>query len=199
MPRRQRDPKRKRPLSLDQINTMQWADGFVPKGEDWPGLLAAYAQLRDEYLKRQELHPGGGRPPFVEWLYQTVHENGITIDTLIEQGDALTAPRRARFPALVVNPILAGYRFHVSGCWDRATCYALDVLDGTVTVGSLVRRACERHVRDLETGHARGLSFDADASAVAGWFYSHVDHVKGEWARPGWNPLDPRLRLEDSL
>ena len=38
--------------------------------------------------------------------------------------------------------------------------YASDVLDGKIVAGELVRLACERHFRDLETGADRGLVFD---------------------------------------
>ena len=38
--------------------------------------------------------------------------------------------------------------------------YALDVIEGKVVTGTLVRLACERHLMDLETGRDRGLYFD---------------------------------------
>ena len=39
-----------------------------------------------------------------------------------------------------------------------ATRYAVDVLRGDVLAGPLVRKACERHCRDLVKGADRGLT-----------------------------------------
>jgi phage terminase large subunit-like protein len=50
---------------------------------------------------------------------------------------------------------------------DPATAYAKAVISGKITAGRLVRLACERHLRDLESGHERGLSFDVEAAAYA--------------------------------
>lgn len=44
----------------------------------------------------------------------------------------------------------------------RATLYAESVLSGDILAGRLVRLACARHIRDLETGHERGLKFDSE-------------------------------------
>jgi phage terminase large subunit-like protein len=43
---------------------------------------------------------------------------------------------------------------------DRASRYALDVLDGKIVAGPHVRNACRRHIDDLQFGPARGLTFD---------------------------------------
>lgn len=50
---------------------------------------------------------------------------------------------------------------------DPTTAYATDVVAGKVVTGRLVRLACERHLRDLEEGHERGLTFDPDAAKHA--------------------------------
>jgi len=60
--------------------------------------------------------------------------------------------------------------------------YIREVLAGTVVVGRLVRLAVERHVRDLDDGHKRGLRFDEDAARHAIDFYGFLRHSKGEWA-----------------
>jgi phage terminase large subunit-like protein len=44
------------------------------------------------------------------------------------------------------------------------TAYARDVVAGRAVVGRLVRLACERHLRDLKEGPARGLRWDAEAA-----------------------------------
>lgn len=62
------------------------------------------------------------------------------------------------------------------------TQYAEAVLSGEVVAGRLVRLACERHLRDLADGAARGLRFDeAEAERVIG-FFRLLPHIKGEWA-----------------
>lgn len=60
--------------------------------------------------------------------------------------------------------------------------YVEDVLNGTITAGRLVRLACARHRKDLETGHERGLIFDEEAGARAIEFFGFLHHSKGEWA-----------------
>lgn len=60
--------------------------------------------------------------------------------------------------------------------------YVDSVLSGKQPVCRWVRLACERHVKDLETGHRRGLRFDETAAKVAISFFSVLRHWKGEWA-----------------
>jgi phage terminase large subunit-like protein len=49
-------------------------------------------------------------------------------------------------------------------------------------VGRYTMLACERHLRDLETGHQRGLLFSENVAAAAVRFYSLLTHNKGKWA-----------------
>lgn len=75
------------------------------------------------------------------------------------------------------------------GLTDAATQYAHDVTTGRVIAGRLVRLACERHLRDLVEGPARGLRWRGD---VADWtcsFFRLFRHSKGEFA-------GKRLKLE---
>jgi phage terminase large subunit-like protein len=64
--------------------------------------------------------------------------------------------------------------------WDQ---YVDDVLSGREVACRWVRLACERHVRDLETGRERGLYFDEQAAQVVVAFFAVLRHWKGEWAR----------------
>ncbi len=63
-----------------------------------------------------------------------------------------------------------------------AEAYVDAVLNGEQPACRWVRLACERHRRDLETGHERGLYFDETAAKVAIAFFSMLRHWKGEWA-----------------
>lgn len=49
--------------------------------------------------------------------------------------------------------------------------YARAVVGGEVVAGRLVRLACERHLRDLDAGHERGLRWDAAAAERAFQFF----------------------------
>jgi phage terminase large subunit-like protein len=50
---------------------------------------------------------------------------------------------------------------------DRTTQYAQDVIDGRIIAGPLVRDACLRHFRDLETAESRGFYYDPWEAAEA--------------------------------
>lgn len=65
------------------------------------------------------------------------------------------------------------------GCPVRA--YAQGVVAGTVPACKWVRLACERHLRDLETAHERGLWWDQEAADAAIAFFALLRHSKGRW------------------
>ncbi len=65
---------------------------------------------------------------------------------------------------------------------EEATAYARSVVAGETIAGGWVRKACARHLRDLEHGPARGLRFDLAAAGRAIHFMQSVKHYKGEWA-----------------
>lgn len=80
-----------------------------------------------------------------------------------------------------------------SAAVDRTTAYARDVVAGKYVVGQLVRKAAERHLRDLEEGAARGLRFDiAEAERSIDFFPIALRHWEGELgARPEAPDGDP--------
>lgn len=65
---------------------------------------------------------------------------------------------------------------------DRTTAYATDVVAGRAVAGPWVRLACERHLRDLEHGHERGLRFDTQLAARAIAFVECLTLADGEHA-----------------
>lgn len=65
---------------------------------------------------------------------------------------------------------------------DPVTAYARDVVAGRVVAGKPVRQACERHLRDLKEGPARGLRWDPAAAQVVFDFFRLLQHSKGRWA-----------------
>lgn len=63
------------------------------------------------------------------------------------------------------------------------TTYAEDVLAGRIVAGPYVRLACERHLRDLDLGPARGLNFNEDkANRVFTFFEKFLLLSEGEHA-----------------
>lgn len=79
---------------------------------------------------------------------------------------------------------------------DAVTQYALDVVAGRIVAGILVRKACERHLADLATGHERGLVFDRAAAEKAIAFFPLLRHYKGEWGPRPEVPLGDPIVLE---
>lgn len=65
---------------------------------------------------------------------------------------------------------------------DRTTAYARDVVEGGVVAGPWVRLACQRHLRDLEEGAARGLTFDVHLAARAMAFIECLTLADGQFA-----------------
>lgn len=57
---------------------------------------------------------------------------------------------------------------------DRATQYALDVRDGRLVAGRLVRQACERHLHDIDHAVERGLDWRAEESETVIDFFAEV-------------------------
>lgn len=62
------------------------------------------------------------------------------------------------------------------------TAYAQGVVAGLVPAGSLVVKACQRHLDDLKFGAARGLTFSEKAADRAILTFGFLRHYKGEWA-----------------
>ena len=57
---------------------------------------------------------------------------------------------------------------------DPTTAYARAVTEGQIIAGPHVRATCARHLRDLESGHERGLTWDVDAADRALGFFPAV-------------------------
>ncbi|TVT66045.1 MAG: terminase large subunit [Pseudomonas sp.] len=63
--------------------------------------------------------------------------------------------------------------------WDL---YGRQVMAGEIPVCKWTRLAVERHYRDLQDGHKRGLWFSEDHAQHALEFFLFLRHSKGEWA-----------------
>lgn len=66
-----------------------------------------------------------------------------------------------------------------SATTDRATAYAIEVVEGRIVAGPHVRNACRRHLKDLEDGHKRGLYYDEAEAAKAIRFYETKLRLNG--------------------
>lgn len=61
--------------------------------------------------------------------------------------------------------------------------YARGVLSGRISACSLVKKACERQLDDLDRyGDGKRFIYDAEAGDRICWFIEHLTHVKGELA-----------------
>jgi phage terminase large subunit-like protein len=65
---------------------------------------------------------------------------------------------------------------------DPVAAYAEKVLAGRIIAGEFVRLACERHLRDMQEGAARGLRFSLPHALRGLRFFHFLRHSKGEWA-----------------
>ena len=65
---------------------------------------------------------------------------------------------------------------------DAVEGYAVAVTEGRTLAGPMVRLACQRHLRDLSDGPARGLLWDPAAAQHALDFFSFLRLAEGEWA-----------------
>ncbi|MGB3486666.1 MAG: terminase TerL endonuclease subunit [Xanthobacteraceae bacterium] len=73
---------------------------------------------------------------------------------------------------------------------DLATRYACDVIDEKVVAGEFVRAACTRHLKDLDGGSTRGLSFDgAKAKHHCGFYPAVLTVTEGIAAGKPFNLL----------
>lgn len=61
--------------------------------------------------------------------------------------------------------------------------YAVDVLEGEVVAGRLVRLACERHLRDRQAEKPGRPWFDEVEATISINFFALLRHTKGEWAK----------------
>lgn len=71
--------------------------------------------------------------------------------------------------------------------WDA---YGRRVMAGDIVVCKWIRLAVERHYRDLETCHARGLYFSDELAQHALESFLFLRHSKGEWAGQVFVPSD---------
>lgn len=73
---------------------------------------------------------------------------------------------------------------------DLATTFACDVIDGKIIAGELVIQACKRHLRDLDTGAKRGLTFNVyKAKHHCGFFPAMLTVTEGSAAGKPFNLL----------
>lgn len=64
---------------------------------------------------------------------------------------------------------------------NRVFQYVEGVLSGKIVACRWVKLACERHMRDLAEGDARGLWFDEREATAVCEFFGFLSHSKGEW------------------
>jgi phage terminase large subunit-like protein len=76
----------------------------------------------------------------------------------------------------------ADHEAQIAALERKAEAMRADLRQLPVRVSRYVWLACERHLRDLEHGHERGLWFDEKAATVRVKFFGLLTHNKGKWA-----------------
>ncbi|HYI66370.1 MAG TPA: terminase TerL endonuclease subunit [Candidatus Limnocylindrales bacterium] len=74
---------------------------------------------------------------------------------------------------------------------DAVSAYADAVVSGQIVAGPWVRLAAQRHLRDLEDGHKRGLVWDQEAADYAIAFFSYLRLPEGDIGDDGTVDGDP--------
>ncbi|WP_207953679.1 terminase large subunit [Shewanella decolorationis] len=83
---------------------------------------------------------------------------------------------------------------------DRVTRWAKQVASGEFLAGPDIRNACKRHLKDLETGHERGLFFDlASANRAISFFPKVLRLSGGDHEGKPFNLLDWQAFIVGSL
>ncbi len=72
--------------------------------------------------------------------------------------------------------------------WEVGYQYAYDITSKDISACQWTRKACQRFIDDMQNGDERGLIFKVDKAQEVIDFYSHVPHIKGEWAG---KPVEP--------
>lgn len=91
----------------------------------------------------------------------------------------------------------------VGGCTtaaDPVRQYADDVLSGREIAGPHVRAACERHIKDLDEGHRRGLLWDwSEGERVVGYFAEVLRLSGGAFEGKPFKLAPPQVFIVGSL
>jgi phage terminase large subunit-like protein len=72
--------------------------------------------------------------------------------------------------------------------YNVAVKYAVDVLNGTIVAGKLLKLTAKRFISDLKVGPARGITLDKIAAQHAVDFFGTLRHSQGEWGPRAGNP-----------
>ena len=70
-----------------------------------------------------------------------------------------------------------------------AVKYAIDILQGNIIAGKLLKLCAKRFIEDLKFGPQRGITFDKKAVQHVVDFFGTLRHSKGEWGKKGGLPF----------
>lgn len=76
----------------------------------------------------------------------------------------------------------ADHAAEIAALARKAEAFRAELRHLPMRVNKYTRLACERHLRDLQHGHERGLWFDEKRANVAVKFFLLLTHNKGRWA-----------------
>lgn len=125
------------------------------------------------------------RPAFAESAQETPAEPpALTLEAFLAsvREERATFPARLRPSETVCNDLGAPYAWPDGDAASVAREYCLSVTQGAVVACELLKRACQRHLDDLERGAARGIFFDPVAARnIATWFGEFCGLVLQPW------------------
>jgi phage terminase large subunit-like protein len=133
---------------------------------DGPALLGlCRAQLAGQTDLAREIaaKTWGSRVPFPD---PNPPSGELTLEAFIEQVklERLTFEQRMRPAQTVCLDSTGEYTWPDGDAAEVARRYALEVVQGKIIAGELVRRACQRFLADLEVGSTRGVYLDPVAA-----------------------------------
>src|SRR5579859_1836779 len=131
-------------------------------GDALLALAKAHKNEQVELCKQLYTETWGNRTPFPD--PNSPSEYSLSDFLLNVQRERETFPQRM-VPTQTVCMVSDGpYTWPDDRPAAIARRYALEVTQGTIVAGELLRRACDRFLKDLEQGHERGIYFDPVAA-----------------------------------
>ncbi len=126
---------------------------------------------REPYVQPQPIPENGTAPaPDLDGYLAAVRRERATFAQRLIPGQTVCRDPTAPFEWQADHPATV------------AREYCQRVLQGSIVACDLTRRACARHLSDLERGHERGLFFDPCAAAnIATWFRDFIGLKLEPW------------------
>jgi len=126
------------------------------------------AEYEAKFAARQPFPEKDSPPPAPENGKILLSLEGFLVDI---RNERLTYTARLVPGQTVCKDVAGPYEWPEGDPAAIARLYCQEVVQGAIPACDLIRRACARHLADLESAHARGLFYDAVAARnIAAWY-----------------------------